>query len=81
MPHAAHPQSVPPPNRAAVHLLHVCARGAREGETQAGRGLLRHLVSTAEVHRENALGGAETDSQVNNLKSLLFMRFLKVLLK
>lgn len=67
--HAPHPQSVPPPNCAAVHLLHVRARGPREGETQAGRGLVWHLVSAAEVHRENALG--ETDPRVNKLKHLL----------
>lgn len=57
------PLFAPPPDRvtvyAALTLVHVCAHGAGEGETQPGRGFLCSFVSAAKVHGEDVLGQRE----------------------
>lgn len=60
-PSFGHPLPAIPPHLALVHaaalnVVHVCAHGAGEGEANAGRRLLRHLVSAAEVHGKDILG-------------------------
>lgn len=55
-----HPLPSLPPGRPKRHaapldLVHVCAHGTGERETQARRGLL--LVGTAEVHGKEVLWG------------------------